>query len=203
MLTGVTYVDHIPDNRFSIITGRNFNMVRKLCGESTLKNVVLVANAWGGIPCDVGEACEEELSSTTLKATLEKGAQTAWHLDTAQSVHDIVRRIVADPTGACRWSERHRRRNRWKSHEPQSKQVSIGCCPTRQDRVRILHPTLLLESHPNRCHRVIDATGSGKTTVSGVRLITKTESSPGTPPVYQLHEWFEPTGWNGLRVMHS
>ena len=45
MLTGILYVHRIYDNRFSGITGRNSSMVHKLCGESTLNNVVLVTNA--------------------------------------------------------------------------------------------------------------------------------------------------------------
>ena len=71
-------------------------MVRRLCGGSTLKNVVLVTNAWGETSSDIGEACQEELSSTIFKPALEKGAKMARHHDTVQSAHDIFRMIMAD-----------------------------------------------------------------------------------------------------------
>jgi hypothetical protein len=59
-LTGVIYIHRISDIRFTGIAGRNFKMFRELCGDSTLKNVILVTNMWGDVPQDVGEAREEE-----------------------------------------------------------------------------------------------------------------------------------------------
>ena len=93
-LSGVIYVLRISDNRFGGITGRNFNMFRKLCGESTLKNVILVTNMWTRDPQDINEARERELSSKFLKTALDLGAQMVRHRDTIQSAHDIVRRIM-------------------------------------------------------------------------------------------------------------
>ena len=74
-------------------------MFRQLCGDSTLKNVVLVTNMWGKVAHDVGEARERELVNKHFKAAFDKGAQLARHDNTAQSSHDIVRRIMEnDPT---------------------------------------------------------------------------------------------------------
>jgi len=93
-LAGVIYVHRISDKRFSGIAGRNFKMFRELCGESSLKNVILVTNMWGEVAPDIGEARERELTSNFLKPALDKGAQMARHNNTEQSAHDVIRRIV-------------------------------------------------------------------------------------------------------------
>ena len=84
----------ISDKRFSGIAGRNFKIFRELCGEASLKNVVLVTNMWSEVSVEVGEARERELSSNFLKPALDKGAQMARHHDTEQSAHEVIRRIM-------------------------------------------------------------------------------------------------------------
>ena len=99
-LAGVIYIHRISDIRFGGITGRNFNMFRKLCGESTLKNVILVTNMWGEIPQDTGEAREKELSNKFFKSTLDKGARMLRHHNTAESAHTIIRGMMKNqPVG--------------------------------------------------------------------------------------------------------
>ena len=71
-------------------------MFRKLCGESTLRNVILVTNMWRVDSQGINEAREKELSSKFLKPALDKGAQMARHHNTTESAHDIIRRIVAN-----------------------------------------------------------------------------------------------------------
>ena len=93
-LAGVIYMHRISDNRFGGITGRNFNIFRKICGESTLKNVVLVTNMWKEDSLAVNEAREKELSAKFFKPALDKGAQLVRHHNTTQSAHDILRKIV-------------------------------------------------------------------------------------------------------------
>ena len=94
MLAGVIFVQRISDIRFTGIAQRNFRMFRELCGEASLKNVVLVTNMWGTVPLDVGEAREMELTSKYFKSALNKGAQMARHQNTEQSAHDIIRMIM-------------------------------------------------------------------------------------------------------------
>ena len=93
-LAGIIYIHRISDERFSGISVRNFKMFRKLCGESTLKNVVLVTNMWGKVEQDVGEAREQELADEYFKPALDKNAQLARHHNTTQSSHDIIRLIM-------------------------------------------------------------------------------------------------------------
>ena len=93
-LAGVIYVHRITDKRFTGIAGRNFKIFRELCGETSLKNVVLLTNMWSEVPRGVGETRERELASAFLKPALDKGAQMARHHDTEQSAHDVIRRIM-------------------------------------------------------------------------------------------------------------
>jgi len=93
-LAGLIYMHRISDKRFSGIAGRNFKIFRELCGETSLKNVVLATNMWSEVPQDVGEARERELASKFLKPALDKGAQMVRNHDTEQSAHDVIRRIM-------------------------------------------------------------------------------------------------------------
>jgi len=93
-LAGVIYVHRISDKRFSGIAGRNFKIFRELCGEASLKNVVLATNMWGEVSHEVGEARERELASNFLKPALDKGAQMVRHHNTEQSAHEVIRRIM-------------------------------------------------------------------------------------------------------------
>ena len=69
-------------------------MFRELCGDSSLKNVILVTNMWGEVSRDVGESREKELTSNFFKPVLDKGAQLARHHNTARSAYDIIRCIM-------------------------------------------------------------------------------------------------------------
>jgi len=93
-LSGVIYIHRISDKRFTGIAGRNFKMFRELCGDSTLRNVVLVTNMWGEVSQDVGEEREEELTTNFFKPVLDKGAQLVRHHNTPRSAHDTIRRIM-------------------------------------------------------------------------------------------------------------
>ena len=74
-------------------------MFRQLCGDSTLKNVVLVTNMWGKVTQEVGETREGELIEKFFKEALDKGAQLVRHHDSTQSSHEVIRRIMKnDPT---------------------------------------------------------------------------------------------------------
>jgi len=80
-------------------------MFRKLCGDSTLKNVVLVTNMWGKVEQGVAEARERELADIFFKPALDKQAQLARHYNTTQSSHDIIRRIMKNDPAPLRIQE--------------------------------------------------------------------------------------------------
>ena len=69
-------------------------MFRKICGETTLRNVIVVTNMWEDGSRDVSEARERELRDNFFKPAIDKGAQMARHNNTPQSAHDIIRTII-------------------------------------------------------------------------------------------------------------
>ena len=93
-LAGVIYLHRVPGDQSGGISGRNFSLFRKLCGESTLKNVVLVTNMWGVDSQGTDEAHEEGLSNKLFKPALDKGAQMVRHHNTTESAHDIIRMLM-------------------------------------------------------------------------------------------------------------
>jgi len=95
-LAGVIYVHRISDFRMGGVSTRNFKMFRQLCGESTLRNVVIVTNMWGEVSRDVGEAREAELVNQEIffKPVLDKAALMMRHENTRDSAHHILLQII-------------------------------------------------------------------------------------------------------------
>jgi hypothetical protein len=93
---GVIYMHRISDFRMGGISTRNFKMFRQLCGDSTLKNVVIVTNMWGEVSQEVGNAREHELEHEDLffKPVLGKGAIMLRHENNGDSAHGILRHIL-------------------------------------------------------------------------------------------------------------
>ena len=69
-------------------------MFYKLCGESTLENVVLVTNMWTMERDHVHESREKELSSNFFKSALDRGSQLVRHHNTLESAQNIIRKIM-------------------------------------------------------------------------------------------------------------
>ncbi|KAJ7476014.1 P-loop containing nucleoside triphosphate hydrolase protein [Mycena latifolia] len=103
-LAGVIYMHRISDVRMGGISTRNFKMFRQLCGESTLKNVVIVTNMWGEVGLEVGEAREAELASDErfFKPVLDKGARMLRHDNNAASAQAILHYLVGNQPRALR-----------------------------------------------------------------------------------------------------
>ncbi|KAJ7707496.1 P-loop containing nucleoside triphosphate hydrolase protein [Mycena rosella] len=103
-LAGVIYMHRISDVRMGGISTRNFKMFRQLCGESTLKNVVIVTNFWGEVGLEVGEAREAELASDErfFKPVLDKGARLLRHDNDAPSAQAILHYLIENQPLALR-----------------------------------------------------------------------------------------------------
>ncbi|OCH86127.1 hypothetical protein OBBRIDRAFT_807012 [Obba rivulosa] len=97
-LSGIIYMHRISDFRMGGISRRNFNMFRKLCGDGTLKNVLIVTNMWGEVSEEVGAAREKELvtDDVLFKPVLEKGARMFRHDRTLASAHHILANLVSN-----------------------------------------------------------------------------------------------------------
>ncbi|KAF9490358.1 hypothetical protein BDN71DRAFT_1434733 [Pleurotus eryngii] len=103
-LSGVIYIHRISDFRMGGTSTRNFRMFRELCGDPTLRNVVIVTNMWGEVSLDVGQAREEELKNRDIffKPVLGKGAQMKRHDNTFDSACTIMRCIAFKASLALR-----------------------------------------------------------------------------------------------------
>ncbi|TFY83407.1 hypothetical protein EWM64_g598 [Hericium alpestre] len=103
-LTGVIYMHRISDVRMGGVSRRNFSMFRQLCGDSTLKNVVIVTNMWGQVEREVGEEREAELRDNEIffRPVLEKGAQLLRHENTRESGQTIMQYLLENRPEALR-----------------------------------------------------------------------------------------------------
>ena len=93
-LTGIIYFHRISDERFTGIDVRNFGVFRKLCGDDTLKNVVIATNMWGKVNLEVGKLRERQLSAVFFKPAIDKGARLLRHVGDIESAHSIIRAIL-------------------------------------------------------------------------------------------------------------
>jgi len=93
-LAGVVYVHKISDGRFGGLAGKNFRMFRELCGEKTLKNVILMTNMWGQVIPQQGADREQQLKDNYFKAAIDKGARLCRHHNSPESARAILRKIL-------------------------------------------------------------------------------------------------------------
>ncbi|KAF9260101.1 hypothetical protein L218DRAFT_974435 [Marasmius fiardii PR-910] len=95
-LAGVIYLHRISDVRMGGISFRNFKMFRQLCGEETLKNVVIATTMWSNVSQNVGEARELELKTNDsfFKPFLDKEGRVVRHDDTPLSARAILRLLI-------------------------------------------------------------------------------------------------------------
>lgn len=95
-LAGVIYVHRISDDRFGGLAAKNFRMFRQLCGEKTLKNVIIMTNMWGRVTPQQGAAREQQLRESYFKEAIKKGAQMCRHTNTPESAREILRKILCN-----------------------------------------------------------------------------------------------------------
>ncbi|KAL0563985.1 hypothetical protein V5O48_018070 [Marasmius crinis-equi] len=95
-LTGIIYLHRISDVRMGGVSTRNFKMFRKLCGEETLRNVVIITNMWGLVAPELGEARERELMTDEnfFKPVLDRGAQMVRHDNTTRNAQAILLHLI-------------------------------------------------------------------------------------------------------------
>lgn len=95
-LSGIIYMQRISDFRMTGLSRRNFHLFRKLCGEDTLKNVVIVTNMWSEVNAARGLTREDELASDPMffKPALDKGAKMMRHDNTYHSAVTIMLQLI-------------------------------------------------------------------------------------------------------------
>ena len=97
-LSGLIYMHRISDFRVGGISRRNFSMFRKLCGDETLNNVLIVTNMWSEVTPEKGAAREHELQTDDLlfAPVLRKGALMLRHDNSLATAQAIMRQIVSN-----------------------------------------------------------------------------------------------------------
>lgn len=95
-LSGVIYMHRISDFKMTGMSRRNFSMFRKLCGDDTLRNVIIVTNMWSEVNAERGLAREDELATDDMffKPVLDKGARMMRHDNSYQTAADILSQLV-------------------------------------------------------------------------------------------------------------
>ncbi|KAJ3559128.1 hypothetical protein NM688_g527 [Phlebia brevispora] len=103
-LSGVIYMQRISDVRMGSTSLKNFNMFRKLCGDSALRNVAIVTNMWGQVTPERGAAREFELASDDqlFKPVLTLGGKILRHDNTASSARVILLNLINNPPQVLR-----------------------------------------------------------------------------------------------------
>ncbi|TFK44966.1 P-loop containing nucleoside triphosphate hydrolase protein [Crucibulum laeve] len=93
MVSGIIYLHRITDKRLTEPPYSQYEMFRKLCGESFHGRVVLVTTMWSDVKPDVGSRREKEIIQNWGQM-LHGGSAVLRFNDTAESAWDIVQFLL-------------------------------------------------------------------------------------------------------------
>lgn len=93
-ITGILYLRDITEARMRGSSLKNLAMFRKLCGTSSLANVVFLTTKWDMVSVSDGNRREAQLISDHLQLELASGARTARHNNTRESAVDALRMVL-------------------------------------------------------------------------------------------------------------
>ncbi|KAJ1305027.1 hypothetical protein OPQ81_000068 [Rhizoctonia solani] len=99
-LTGIIYLHRIFDIRVGGISRRTFQILRGLCGQETLSNVLIVTNMWSSPPARKEVQNEKQLQENPkfFKSAIEAGARMIRRPERGvQSAHDVIRILLDKP----------------------------------------------------------------------------------------------------------
>lgn len=74
LLSGIIYLHRVTDVRMEGPSLKNLRMMKKLCGEGSLANVVLATTMWENVSEEEGVRREEELKQKFWKEMIEYGS---------------------------------------------------------------------------------------------------------------------------------
>ncbi|KAF8601791.1 hypothetical protein BDV93DRAFT_410663, partial [Ceratobasidium sp. AG-I] len=107
-LSGIIYLHRISDIRMGGISRRTFSVFRKLCGEKSLTNVLIVTNMWSDPPTERELLREEELRDHPdfFQPALQQGASLIRRSHKTQgSAHDVLRLLLDKKPQAMKFQE--------------------------------------------------------------------------------------------------
>ncbi|KAK5120260.1 hypothetical protein LTR85_006466 [Meristemomyces frigidus] len=100
-LNGIVYLQNIQEPRITGSSLRNLKMFKDLCGESPMKNVILVTTRWGleekSGRIGHAEEHEEQYRSEFWTSLISRGARMERFRDTKESALEILLKLVDRP----------------------------------------------------------------------------------------------------------
>jgi len=96
-LHGIIYLYRISDVRVSNAAKQDFLGLRKLCGDRSIRNIVILTNMWNKVNAKDGmrRAAELQFLDDLFRPALEDGARLMHHTDgTVGLVHAIIKSIM-------------------------------------------------------------------------------------------------------------
>jgi GTPase SAR1 family protein len=103
LISGIIYLHPINHNRMDGPSMRNLDMMMKLCGKQSLKNVVLASTMWENVSVEDGERRENDLKFNYWKDMIEFGCKTARvEKDTEDIARDLVRSLLGNKPTATK-----------------------------------------------------------------------------------------------------
>lgn len=91
----------ITEDRLRGPSGHNFLIFRKFCGDTSLRDILIVTNKWPGKEPNDGEAREHEVSHQDefFGPAVDKGARMLHHDGSQASAHAVLRHLInREPT---------------------------------------------------------------------------------------------------------
>ncbi|KAF8124286.1 P-loop containing nucleoside triphosphate hydrolase protein [Boletus edulis] len=101
-LSGLLYLHRISDNRMAGTPLRHLSVFKELCGEDSMKNIVLVTTMWDVEDESVGSEREEQLLSVFWKDMIRLGSRTCRFQGTHESAWEIISCLDLERSGQRR-----------------------------------------------------------------------------------------------------
>ncbi len=93
-LRGVVYVHRITDMRYGGAAIKAFEIFKRICGETALKNVMLITSMWSKMDEDTGSRKEAELRKRFWPYMLERGSKMSRFYDSRESAIALVSQLL-------------------------------------------------------------------------------------------------------------
>lgn len=94
-MAGIVYIHRISDIRMTGTSVRNFKMFRDLCGDTTLRNVVIATNMWEQVENqNIAISRETELRETFFEPVVRMKGEIIRLYNTDQSALDLLGHIT-------------------------------------------------------------------------------------------------------------
>lgn len=90
-LKGIIYIHSIADVRFRGSAGLNLRILRQMCGDQALRNVMLITSRWDQVMPSQGADRERNLREDFWKEMLRKGSR----MNRFQGTHDSAAALVS------------------------------------------------------------------------------------------------------------